>query len=98
MKGEPGKDGVVLGFYRKEVESKLTGSASVRVEAEVFCDSGDVATGGGYDMQFSTTAKVIRSQYVQEQGTPGSGWIAWYEGGPSGNSVWTKVVCADLTP
>lgn len=78
------------------VDAQFDLASGVRTEGVVFCDSGDLATGGGYDCQFASGYELKRNQHVQEQGTYGSGWAVWWQGGSG--SCYVKAVCIDLTP
>jgi len=98
--GEPGPQGApgVLGFYYKWAEYSIPAGVNQRGDGMVFCDTGDQATGGGYEIPYAW-AKVVRNLPTGGQGVVPTGWqvdvINTVEDEYSMN-VWA--ICADLTP
>lgn len=88
--GEPG----VIGFYARWANFSIPGGVNEHGGGMVFCDAGDRATGGGYEIP-GTRANVTRSLLTGGQG----GWqvnvINTVEDEYTIN-VWA--ICADLTP
>lgn len=61
--GAPG----TAGLYYSDQGAQLAADVSGAQEVVAYCRPGDLATGGGFDIQLAPDVKVVRSQFVQEQ-------------------------------
>jgi hypothetical protein len=87
--GATGPSGLPGTFYVRQTSGTGTSGS-------VYCDSGDQATGGGYDVQSAGTSYFpIESRPYYSGATP-TGW--YVERASSGPSLLVYVICADLTP
>lgn len=94
VQGSPG----VLGFYTRSVDISASLNDDEYTDGTAVCDTGDVATGGGFDRYTSSDAQAF-VRYNRPEGEN-----AWYvqidnfTGAPVAVYADVYVRCADITP
>jgi hypothetical protein len=70
--------------------------AAISPNAQVSCDPGDVATGGGF-FNVEATSAVLSSNPLNVRDVPGA-WSVQVQAGDDSDDFTAYVVCADTTP
>jgi hypothetical protein len=97
--GATGAQGVpgVVRSYSKYHYFTVAGPATGR--SDVYCDSGDIATGGGFDL-WPYIDNVYVTSSVPQSNYNGEGWLVNFQNSNAGTiaNVTVIVICADITP
>jgi hypothetical protein len=98
---ETGQSGV-LGFYTRTVDIKASLADNEETHGTATCDTGDVATGGGFDFFTNIVGSDAQATVLDNRPAGQDGWfvrVANFTGNSINvNPADVYVCCADVTP